>query len=92
MFNQEFGIDMPQLFDREEDLYPASEAYGVSFVPLMFLVEADGAISEVAIGFNKKEFEQIAARLAQAAGVDRLEPFPAGLEVPLVIPGCGSKN
>jgi peroxiredoxin len=92
MFNQEFGIDMPQLFDSDEDLYPVSEAYGVSFVPSIFLVETDGVISHVSIGFNKKEFEQIAARLAEAAGLDCLEPFPAGLEVPLVIPGCGSKN
>jgi peroxiredoxin len=92
MFNREFGIDMPQLFDSEENLYPVSEAYGVSFVPSIFLIETDSAISHASIGFNKKEFEQIAARLAEAAGLDRLEPFPAGLDVPLMIPGCGSKN
>ena len=44
-FDREFGITLPTLLDREEDGYPASNAYGLSHVPSLFLVEPDGRIS-----------------------------------------------
>ena len=44
-FHAEFGVALPTLLDREEDEYPASNAYGISHVPSLFLVEADGRIS-----------------------------------------------
>ena len=42
---------MPTLLDREEDGYPASNAFGISHVPSLFLVEPDGAISLASSGF-----------------------------------------
>src|SRR5437016_5274866 len=41
-FDGEFGITMPVLLDREEEGYLASNAYGLSHVPSLFLVEPDG--------------------------------------------------
>src|SRR5262245_39819391 len=44
-FDREFGITLPTLLDKEEEGYPASNAYGLSHVPSLFLVEPDGRIS-----------------------------------------------
>ena len=74
-FNQEFGITLPTLLDREEDNYPASNAYGLSHVPSIFLVEPDGRISLSLVGFEKKGMEELGRRLGA-------EPFAPGEYVP----------
>src|SRR5437763_9741928 len=40
-FHQEFGITIPTLIDSEDENYPASNAYQLSHVPSLFLIEAD---------------------------------------------------
>jgi len=74
-FAAEFGLHLPVLLDTEESGYPASNAYGLSHVPTMFLVERDGAISWSGEGFHKREFEA----LANQAGVN---PFRPGENIP----------
>ena len=74
-FLKTYGIAMPTLLDREEDGYAVSNAFGITHVPTLFLVETDGTISHVVNGFNKREIEFIARR----AGV---EPFHADENVP----------
>ena len=74
-FHQEFGISLPTLLDKEEENYPASNAYGLSHVPSMFLVEADGKISQSFMGFDKREIERLGERLGKP-------PFEAGEYVP----------
>jgi len=74
-FTAEFGITFPMLLDTEESRYPASNAYGLSHVPSLFLVERDGTIAWSLEGFNKREFEAVAAK----AGV---HPFHPGEDVP----------
>ena len=74
-FAGEFGIGFPMLLDTEESGYPASDAYGISHVPSLFLVERDGTIAWSMEGFNKKEFVAMAAQ----AGVN---PFQPGENVP----------
>lgn len=74
-FAGEFGISFPMLLDTEESGYPASNAYGISHVPSLFLVERDGTIAWSLEGFNKREFLAVAGQ----AGVD---PFRAGENVP----------
>src|ERR1017187_456320 len=44
-FNREFGVTFPTLLDSEESGFPASNDYGISSVPTMFLVEPGGMIS-----------------------------------------------
>jgi peroxiredoxin len=61
-FNAEFGVTFPMLLDAEESGYPASNDYGISHVPSMFLVGRDGAIDWAQDGFNKREFEALAAQ------------------------------
>ena len=61
-FMNEFGLLMAALFDREEDGYPASNAFGISTVPSIFLIEPDRRISWSAVGFDKLQLERLAAR------------------------------
>jgi len=74
-FAGEFGISFPMLLDTEESGYPASNAYGISHVPSLFLVERDGTIAWSLEGFNKREFTAMAGQ----AGV---HPFGPDENVP----------
>ena len=62
-FNQRFGVTFPTLLDRSNDGYPASNAYGISSVPSLFVVEPDGRISKAFSGFSKRDLEQLGARV-----------------------------
>jgi peroxiredoxin len=61
-FQTRFGVSMLTLLDREEDGYPVSNAFGITHVPTLFLVEPDGTISQVSEGFVKADLESIGAR------------------------------
>ena len=74
-FNREFGVALPTLLDREENDFAASNAFGLSNVPTMFLIERDGTISRVIEGWVKQDIEA----LAGTAGVT---PFRQGENVP----------
>src|SRR5262249_8072064 len=74
-FNSEFGITMPTLLDSEAEGYPASNAYGVTNVPSLFLVEPGCIISQSVVGFDKKSLEALGDRLGMA-------PFGPGEYVP----------
>ncbi|HVN04780.1 MAG TPA: TlpA disulfide reductase family protein [Bryobacteraceae bacterium] len=69
-FCAEFGVSFPMLLDTEESGYPASNAYSLSHVPSLFLVDRDGSIAWSVEGFNKREFTE----LAEQAGVDLFGP------------------
>jgi len=69
-FNREFGVAFPVLLDTEESGYPVSNAFGISSVPTMFLVEKDGAVSRVIEGWRKREIEW----LGDKAGVKPIRP------------------
>jgi peroxiredoxin len=74
-FLHAYSLTMPMLLDREEDGYPASNEFGLTHVPALFLVETDGRISLATNGFVKRDLEAIGRR----AGV---EPFHAEDHVP----------
>jgi peroxiredoxin len=69
-FNREFGPTFPMLLDTEESRFAVSDAFGISSVPTMFLVESDGTISHVAEGWRKTEIEWIGGK----AGVRPFRP------------------
>ncbi|HUO30969.1 MAG TPA: TlpA disulfide reductase family protein [Bryobacteraceae bacterium] len=69
-FCAEFGVSFPMLLDTGESGYPASNAYSLSHVPSLFLVDRDGRITWSAEGFNKRELMD----LARQAGVDLFRP------------------
>ena len=74
-FNKGFGIALPTLLDSEKEGYPVSNAFGISYVPTMFLIEPDRTISQVVEGWRKSEI----GRFGELAGIN---PFHAGESVP----------
>ena len=65
-FNEDFGVTFPILLDHEAGGFPASNAFGISSVPTLFLVEPGGAISHVIEGWRKKEMEWLGAKAGVA--------------------------
>jgi peroxiredoxin len=74
-FARDYGLRFPMLLDTEESGFPASNAYGISAVPSMFLVETDGVVSRVMEGWSRREIEWLGARIGIAA-------IPPGERVP----------
>jgi peroxiredoxin len=74
-FMQRFGVTFPTLLDLSSLDYPASNAYGITSVPSLFLLERDGAIARAFNGFSKRDLEEIGVR----AGVS---PFGPDDQVP----------
>ena len=84
-FNREFGVTFPTLLDNEENGFAASNAFGISSVPTVFLIGRDGAISRVIEGWRKKEIEWLGAKTG-------VSPFRRGESVPEWKAGLGSRN
>jgi peroxiredoxin len=61
-FAKVFNVTFPILLDEESHEFPASNAYGISSVPTMFLIEPDGVVSRVMEGWNRKEIEWLGAK------------------------------
>jgi len=61
-FNRRFGVTFPTLLDQAKEGYPASNAFGITNVPTLFLVEPDGQIASVVSGFSKRDLEALGAR------------------------------
>jgi len=69
-FRKRFGITFPTLLDQSKEGYPASNAFGITSVPSLFLVEKDGEIASSSAGFSKKDLESLGHR----AGVQTFRP------------------
>jgi peroxiredoxin len=61
-FVRAFGVRMLTLLDTQESGYPVSNAFSITHVPSLFLIEPDGAISYAGSGFHKTELEALSAR------------------------------
>jgi len=79
-FNTKFGVTFRVLLDQRSAGYVVSNAYGISSVPTLFLIEPDGHISMVVSGFSKRDLETLGTR----AG---MPPFNATDRVPEFKPG-----
>ncbi len=74
-FANEFGITFPMLLDEERTGYAASNAFGISTVPTLFLIDAGGVVTFSGEGFVKRDV----ADLGRRAGVEVFrqdEPVP----------------
>ncbi len=67
-FNKEFGVTFPVLLD-DRETYPVSNAYGLTNVPSIFWIAQDGEIEISSVGWVKKDFEEIARKMAEARNV-----------------------
>lgn len=69
-FSREYDLTFPMLRDEESAGYPASNAFGITTVPTLVLLEADGTVSLASEGFVKKDLEILARR----AGAEVFRP------------------
>jgi peroxiredoxin len=69
-FVRHFGLTFPMLLDDEDEGFVVSNAYGISSVPTIFLVERDGIISTATEGWSRRDI----AALGERAGSNPLRP------------------
>ena len=62
-FRMEYGLSFPSLIDAED--YHASNAYGLTNVPTLFVIQQDGTIAASFTGFDKQGLEGISASFAE---------------------------
>jgi len=84
-FMKQFGIDFPVLVDAAG--YPASNQYGLTNVPTLFLITTGGKIQISSVGFTKADMESIASAAARASGKPESPLFKPGEVVPDHKPG-----
>lgn len=84
-FNQEYGVTFTTLVDGAG--YPASNAYGLTNVPTIFLVAPDGTVKISCMGFDKGALERITRELAQHEKVAATPLFRSDEVVPAYKPG-----
>jgi peroxiredoxin len=85
-FAKEFGITFPFLID-DENGYVVSNAYGLTNVPTIFLIDTGGAVTVSSMGFDKKDLETIATRLAERKKISLAPLFRPDEVVPANKPG-----
>jgi peroxiredoxin len=78
-FHQRFGVSMPTVTDGAPH-YSVSNAYRISSVPSIFVVETDGQITSTMEGFNKAALEELGQRFGAAL-------FRESERVPALRPG-----
>jgi len=78
-FKQRFGVSMQTLVDAPPG-YSASNAYRITSVPSIFVVETDGKIASAVEGFNKAQLEELGQRFGTV-------PFRESDRVPALRPG-----
>ena len=84
-FAKEFGVTFPILLD--DSSYSVSNAYGLSMVPTVFLIEPNGTSKVSSMGFVKADLESIADSLADRQNITRTPFFLKTEPVPAVKPG-----
>ena len=84
-FVKTFGVTFPVLPD--DAGYAVSNAYGLSMVPTVFLIEPGGAVKVASMGFVKADLEAIGDALADRQRQARAPLFLASESVPAVKPG-----
>lgn len=50
------------LQDSSRELYPASDAFGITYVPSIFVVEPDLRVSWSSVGFFRRDLDELSAR------------------------------
>src|SRR5271154_5677 len=84
-FAGEYGVTFPMALD--EKGYPASNAYGLTSVPTIFLIDTDGTTKIVCMGFEKTGLEDIGSFLAQRQKLSAVALFLPNEKIPEHKPG-----
>jgi peroxiredoxin len=84
-FTKDFGVTFPIVLD--DASYTVSNAYGLSMVPTVFLVEPDGTVKVSSMGFVKADLESINDFLADRQNITRTPVFLKTESIPANKPG-----
>ena len=85
-FAKEYGITFPIVID-DENGYVVSNAYGLTNVPTIFLIDTDATVKVSSMGFDKMDLEAIAANLAERKKIALTPLFGPDEVVPVNKPG-----
>ncbi len=80
-FIKEYGVTFPVLLD-DTNSYPVSNAYGLTNVPSLFWIAADGEIEVSSVGWVRKEINEINQKAAELSGEKPRTVFRPGEDVP----------
>ena len=86
-FAKQYGITFAMALDKKEKGYLASNAYGLTNVPTIFLIDPEGGVRVSSMGFVKKDLEQIAVNLAERRRIAPAALFRTNETVPENRPG-----
>ena len=86
-FASEYGATFPVVLDEKEKGYRVSKAYGLTSVPTIFLIDADGKVRISSMGFVKADLEKIATELAERRKIAPSLLFRPNESVPANKPG-----
>jgi peroxiredoxin len=84
-FAERLGTRLDTAYDPSP--WPASDALGVTNVPTLFRVGADGVVAETLVGFDRERFGALARRAAVLAGRPPAELFRPEDQAPAIKPG-----
>ena len=84
-FASEYELTFPIVVD--ESGYPVSNAYGLTMVPTVFLIEPDGKVKVSSMGFDKKDLETIASEIAERRKIALTPLFRPDEIIPANKPG-----
>lgn len=84
-FVRQYGVTFPMALDDKG--YPASNAYGLTSVPTIFLIAPYGTVRVSSMGFDKKDLEAIGSELAQRKKMQATALFGPKESVPANKPG-----
>ncbi|HKN15936.1 MAG TPA: TlpA disulfide reductase family protein [Candidatus Sulfotelmatobacter sp.] len=79
-FTKEFGITFPVLLD-DTHKYPVSNTYGLTNVPTIFWIAADGEIELSSVGWLKADFSEINRKMAEFGKTAPATLFQPGEDV-----------
>jgi peroxiredoxin len=80
-FAKQYGVTFPLLLEDTDD-YPTSNAYGLTYVPSIFLIGAGGEILESSVGFGRKDLLKMTAMLGELIKKPGFTLFRDGEDVP----------
>ena len=84
-FASKYSPTIPMALD--DDGYPVSNAYGLTNVPTIFLIDTDATVKVVSMGFDINALESMADELAERRKVAPAPLFLPGERVPALKPG-----
>lgn len=73
-FMRQYGVTFPVLLD-DASRYPASNAYGLTNVPTLFLISPEGRIEVSSVGWSKADLEDVVRRLHGSAKRSEVTPL-----------------